>query len=234
MTKRLFPPALALFFCLGGIAVAQDGPDVEEGFRSIFNGKDMTGWEGKPGWWSVEQGALTAASTEQKPCKKHNYLMWRGGAADDFELRLSYRIVGGNSGIQFRSREMPDFDIVGYQADLEAGDQWTGALFEVGADRAGVALRGQKVIIDADGTKHVTQVAESSELDKHVKKEDWNEYHIIAVGNRITLKINGVIMSQVTDNDENKVEQGGLIAFQLHPGPPMRVQFKNVRIRDLN
>lgn len=207
--------------------------EVEEGFTPIFNGRDMTGWEGKPGWWFVEDEALTAKSTPEKLCKKHNYLMWRGGSATDFELRLDFRIVGGNSGIQFRSREMPDFDIVGYQADLEAGDQWTGCLFEVGGGRQGVAMRGEKVVIDADGTKHVTKVADPAELGKLVKKEDWNAYKIIAQGNKITLAINGRIMTQVTDNDRNKVKPGGMIAFQMHPGPPMKVQFRNVRIKHL-
>ena len=230
--KRHMPAIVALTLIgLSASAFAADGKKVEEGFECIFNGKDMTGWEGKSGWWNVEDGALTARSTEEKPCKKHNYLMWRGGAADNFELRLEYRVVGGNSGIQFRSREMPDFDIVGYQADIEAGDQWSGCLFEVGGGRQGVAMRGKKVLIDADGTKHVTEVADPAELLKKVKKEDWNEYHIIAQGNELTLKINGLIMTQVVDNDKNKVKPGGMIAFQMHPGPPMVVQFRNIRIK---
>ena len=230
--KRHIPAIVALTLLgLSAGAFAADEKKAEEGFKCIFNGKDMTGWEGKPGWWNVEDGALTARSTEEKPCKKHNYLMWRGGAADNFELRLEYRVVGGNSGIQFRSREMPDFDIEGYQADIEAGDQWSGCLFEVGGDRLGVAMRGEKVLIDADGTKHVTKVADPAELLKKIKKEDWNEYHIIAQGNKATLKINGLIMAQVVDNDENKVKQGGMIAFQMHPGPPMVVQFRNIRIK---
>ena len=231
MTKRIASIAILALVVLCVDAFAADAKKGEEGFKPIFNGKDMTGWEGKPGWWNVEDGALTARSTAEKPCKKHNYLMWRGGAADNFELRLEYRVVGGNSGIQFRSREMPDFDIVGYQADIEAGDQWTGCLFEVGGGRQGVAMRGEKVLIDADGTKHVTKVADPARLLKKVKKEDWNEYHIIAQGNKVTLKVNGSIMTQVFDNDKNKVEPGGMIAFQMHPGPPMVVQFRNIRIR---
>jgi hypothetical protein len=216
------------------MAVAPTGAaEVEEGFTPIFNGRDMTGWEGKPGWWFVQDGALTAKSTPEKLCKKHNYLMWRGGSASDFELRLEFRIVGGNSGIQFRSREMPDFDIVGYQADMEAGEQWTGCLFEVGGGRQGVAMRGEKVVIDEDGTKHVENVADPAELGRFVKKEDWNSYDIVAQGNEITLSINGRVMTQVTDNDRNKVKPGGMIAFQMHPGPPMTVQFRNIRIKHL-
>ena len=243
MKRPMLTIASLALLTLSAGAFGADEKKLEEGFECIFNGKDMTGWEGKPGWWNVEDGALTARSTEEKPCKKHNYLMWRGGAADNFELRLEYRVVGGNSGIQFRSREMPDFDIVGYQADIEAGDQWSGCLFEVGTPgrvtdvpegdrgRGGVAMRGKKVLIDAGGTQHVSDVADPAELLKKVKKEDWNEYQIIAQGNKVTLKINGVIMTQVIDNDKNKVRPGGMIAFQMHPGPPMVVQFRNIRIK---
>ena len=231
MKRHMLTIAALTLLTLCGSALAADGKKIEEGFECIFNGQDMTGWEGKPGWWNVEDGALTARSTKEKPCKIHNYLMWRGGAADDFELRLEYRVVGGNSGIQYRSREMPDFNIEGYQADIEAGDQWSGCLFEVGGGRQGVAMRGKKVLIDADGTKHVTDVADPAELLKTVKKEDWNEYHIIAQGNKSILKINGKVMTEVVDNDKNKVKQGGMIAFQMHPGPPMVVQFRNIRIK---
>ena len=215
-------------------AVPARAADVEEGFVSLFNGKDMTGWEGKPGFWSVEDGALTGVSSPERPCKIHNYLMCRAGDFADFELRLSYRIDAGNSGIQFRSRELPDWNIAGYQADLEAGDHWTGCLYDVNTGRAGVSMRGEKTAIDEDGKKQVTKVADSAELGKHVKKNDWNEYHIIAVGPKITLKINGVIMTQVTDNEKGKASRSGIIAFQMHPGPPMKVQFKDLRIKRLN
>jgi len=208
--------------------------DVEEGFVSLFNGTDMTGWEGKPGFWSVEDGALTGVSTPEKPCKIHNYLMCRAGDFADFELRMSYRIVGGNSGVQFRSRELPEWNIAGYQADLEAGDRWSGCLYDVNTGRAAVSMRGEKTAIAEDGTKQITKVADSAELGKHVKKNDWNEYHIIAVGSKITLKINGVIMTQVTDNEKGKASRSGIVGFQLHPGPPMKVQFKDIRIKRLD
>ena len=80
---------------------------------SLFNGRDLTGWDGKPGWWRVEDGAITAESTAEKPCTKHNYLIWHGGEPADFELRFEYRITGGNSGVQIRSREVPDWDMRG-------------------------------------------------------------------------------------------------------------------------
>ena len=195
--------------------------DAEEGFTSMFNGKDLTGWEGKPDGWWVEDGAITSQSTAEKPCKKHHYLMWRGGTPGDFEMRFSYRISGGNSGVQIRSREIPNWDTRGYQADMEAGQMWSGALFEHA--RGGIAMRGTKVVIDADGTKHVTDVADSAELQKRIKADDWNDYRIVAQGSHITLAINGVVMSEVHDNDKTHAARSGIIAVQMHPGPPMKV-----------
>jgi hypothetical protein len=206
--------------------------EVEEGFVSMFNGRDLTGWEGKPGGWWVEDGTITSQSTKEKPCVKHHYLMWRGGQPADFELRLSYRIVGGNSGIQFRSKEIPNWDTRGYQADLEAGQQWTGALFQ--HQRGGVAMRGEKAVIDESGKKTVERLGDPVELQKQVKANGWNEYHVIARGPEIILKINGVVMSHAIDRDREKACQRGVIALQMHPGPPMKVQFRNLRIKVLD
>ena len=230
MNGRISSVALLsiLVICLPATAADKDKEE-EKGFVSIFNGKDLTGWEGKPGGWTVERGALTAESTVEKPCKKAHYLFWRGGRPADFELRLSYRITGGNSGIQFRSREVPDWDTSGYQADLEAGQQWTGALFE--HTRGGIAMRGTKVLIDPDGKKQVTKIADPAKLLKRVKAGDWNEYHVIARGSHITLKINGVVMSEAIDNDRKHAARRGHLALQMHPGPPMKVQFKNLRLK---
>ncbi|HOX04655.1 MAG TPA: DUF4838 domain-containing protein [Candidatus Paceibacterota bacterium] len=144
------------------VASTAAAAEIEPGFTSMFNGKDLTGWEGKPGWWRVEDGCITAESTPQKPCPAAHYLMWRGGQPADFELRLEYRLVGGNSGVQFRSKELPGWDTSGYQADMEAGDQWSGCLFE--HTRGGVSMRGEKVVIEPDGTRHVTAIGDSKEL----------------------------------------------------------------------
>lgn len=203
----------------------------EDGFVSIFNGHDLSGWEGKPGWWRVEDGALTAESTPEKPCDKHNYLIWRGGQPGDFELRLEYRIQGegANSGIQFRSRELSDWDTSGYQADIEAGGQWTGCLFE--HRRGGVAMRGQKVVIHPDGRKDITPLGDPAVLQTRVRPKDWNTYRIVALGNEILLEINGAIMCRASDFQEGFAARRGVIALQMHPGPPMKIQFRNLRIK---
>jgi len=227
LTTLLFGLAIVVFVCfVGPPARAADG---EQGFTSMFNGKDLTGWEGKEGWWYVEDGAITSQSTPEKPCLKCNYLIWQGGKPGDFELRLRYRIVGGNSGIQFRSQTRPDWDTYGYQADIDAAGQWAGALFEHA--RGGIAMRGQRVVVDESGKKEITSLGDSAELMKHIKKEDWNEYCITARGSEITLAINGVVMSQAVDHEKGKAAREGIIGLQVHPGPPMKIQFKDLRIK---
>ena len=201
-----------------------------DGFTPLFNGRDLTGWDGKPGWWRVEDGAITAESTAEKPCTKHNYLIWRGGEPADFELRFEYRITGGNSGVQIRSREVPDWDMRGYQADIEDGAQWTGALFE--HERGGLALRGEKAVIAADGTKQVTRFADAAVLQKGFRSNDWNEYRVIARGPEVQLFINGVKTAHVVDRQAGRAAARGLLGLQMHPGPPMKVQFRNVRLKE--
>lgn len=230
--RRMFLTALCglIFSALLGFVVSTaSAADAEEGFVSMFNGKDLTGWEGKEGWWYVEDGAITSQSTPEKPCVKCNYLMWRGGKPGDFELRLRYRIVGGNSGIQFRSQERPDWDTYGYQADIDAAGQWAGALFEHA--RGGIAMRGERVTVDETGKKQVASLGDSADMMKHIKKEDWNDYCITARGSEITLAINGVVMSQAIDHEKGKAARDGLIGLQVHPGPPMKIQFKDLRIK---
>lgn len=203
----------------------------EEGFVSMFNGKDLEGWETKPGGWRVEDGALTAQSTEEAPCLKHHYLYWRGAEPADFVMRFKYKIVGegGNSGIQFRSEERPDWDTWGYQADIEAGPQWSGCLFQ--HDRGGVVMRGKRAVIKEDGTREEEEFVAGEDLQKVIKENDWNDYEVVAEGSHITLRINGHLMSEVDDRDEKLACKKGLIALQMHPGPPMKIQFKDLRIK---
>lgn len=203
----------------------------EEGFVSMFNGKDLTGWEGKPGGWWVEDGAITSQSTKENPCIKHHYLYWKGGEPADFILRFKYKLTGGNSGVQIRSQTRPNWDTWGYQADMEAGKQWTGCLFQ--HDRGGVVMRGKKAVIAKDGTRVEEQFASADDLQDKIKSDDWNDYEIIAKGSKIVLKINDQLMCEVEDHDAKFACKKGIIALQMHPGPPMKVQFRDVRIRIL-
>ncbi len=221
MTIRMLCAA-ALLCCLAAAGA-------EDGFESMFNGKDLDGWDGKPGGWWVEDGAITSQSTEDNPCVKHHYLFWEGGKPADFVLRFKYKLVGGNSGVQFRSERRPEYDVWGYQADMEDGDQWSGCLFQ--HDRGGVVMRGFKATIAKDGAREETQFADPAELLKTVRKHDWNEYEVRAEGPHISLRINGELMCEVEDHQDKYALKDGVIALQMHPGPPMKVQFKDLRIQ---
>ncbi len=227
MTRRI--AAFSILILIIGLPIRVSAAEDDEGFTSMFNGKDLTEWDGKPGWWYVEDGTITSQTTPEKPCKKCNYLIWKGGAPGDFEMRLKYRIVGGNSGIQFRSKQIPDWDTRGYQADIDAAGQWAGALFQHA--RGGVSMRGENVSIGEDGKKQVTSIGDAAELMKHIKKDDWNDYRIVARGSEVILGINGVTMSQAKDNEKGKCLREGVIGLQVHPGPPMKIQFKDLRIK---
>ncbi len=216
------------------ISNAATSNEEEAGFISLFNGKDLSGWEGKPGLWRVEDGALIAESTADAPCKKHHYLYWTGGEPGDFILRFEYKITGegANSGVQFRSEKRPDFDAWGYQADIETGSQWTGCLFQ--HDRGGVVMRGNKAVIDAKGQRTEKVFAEPDSLQAHIKADDWNAYEVHAEGNHILLRINGHLMCEVRDDDATYSRDKGFISLQMHPGPPMKIQFRNLRIKILD
>lgn len=204
----------------------------EPGFVPIFNGRDLAGWNGKPGWWKVEDGALTAESTPEKPCKECNYLIWRGDRPGDFELLAEYRISAqGNSGIQIRSDELPNWDTFGYQADLTGDGSLTGFVYH--HQYALIAGRGEKVDIAADGKKATSPLADPAELLKQVRPGDWNTYHVICRGPAITLSINGTVMCEITDHRVKPENARGIIALQMHPGPPMKIQFRNIRLKRL-
>lgn len=215
-----------------GLSVSADAQD---GWISIFDGKTLDKWDGNPELWSVEEGAITGRTTEDKPLKSNTFLIWRGGETADFELKLEYKIVNGNSGIQYRSFELPDqkWAIGGYQADLEAGNDYSGINY--GENFRGIlALRGEKTVIGDDHKpKVVEKFAESKDIQSKIKKEDWNEYHISAKGFVLEHRINGVLTSVVTDDDKAQRRAKGLLALQLHVGPAMKVQFRNIKLKPI-
>lgn len=219
--------------CMGGALLHAD----ESGFKPIFDGQSLAGWDGNTQFWRVEDGAITGQTTAENPTKGNTFIVWRAGELDDFELRLEYRIVGGNSGVQYRSwedeAEWGKWVIGGYQADLEAGDTWSGALY--GERFRGIlAARGEKTVIGADHKREaVGTVGDSAELQKGIRKEDWNEYVIRAEGYHFVHAINGNVTIDSTDKDTERRRRTGLLALQLHAGPPMKVQFRNIRLKRL-
>lgn len=213
----------------------------EDGFMPLFDGKSLSGWEGDPKFWSVQDGVITGQTTPENPTQGNTFLIYQGDEFSDFELQLEYKIIGGNSGIQYRSflpdPEKSPWVVGGYQGDFEAGDTYSGILY--GEKFRGIlANRGQKTeLTRTDGkfeSRVVGSVGESDAIQAKIKKEDWNQYSITADGFHFVHKINGVVTAECTDLDESERRKSGIIALQLHQGPPMTVQFRNVRIRRLD
>jgi hypothetical protein len=221
--------------------LAADGAGDETGFHAIFNGKDLTGWDGSPDLWSVRDGVITGQTTVEHPAKENTFLIWTNGVVADFELRCQFKLTPGdaagfaNSGVQYRSRVVkPSYWVVsGYQADMEAGTNYTGILYEEKA-RGIVAKRGQKVVLHPGKKIEVVgSVGDPAEIEASVKKGDWNDYVIIAKGNHLVQIVNGHTTVDVTDEDPEAAAKSGIVALQIHAGHPMMAQFKNIRIKTL-
>jgi hypothetical protein len=221
--------SLLALLALASTAVAED--------KNLFNGKDLTGWKGLD-FWSVEDGCITGRTTKEKPTKGNTFLVWQGGEIGDFEFTFKYKIVGGNSGVQYRSKVVDEkgYVVAGYQADFEAGKTYSGILYEE-KGRGILAQRGQKTVIK-DGEKpgkakvEVTgEVGKSAEIQAKIKAEDWNEYRIVAQGGHLQHFINGVQTVHVTDETAVGAKKG-ILALQLHAGPAMVVQFKDLVLKE--
>lgn len=219
---RVLAVGAGLLVC-GGVAQA--------GERALFNGRDLSGWEGEPGWWTVEDGAITAQSTPEKPCARPTYLVWKGGQPTNFTLTCEFKLsAAANSGIQIRSETRPNWDTYGYQADMTGDGSLIGFIYH---HRFGLmAPRGQKVTLRAGGGKDEQGIGDAAVLLKQFKKEGWNEYRIVCRGPEISVFLNGTLMCQVVDNQPETGGKGGVIALQMHPGPPMKVQFKNIVLKE--
>ena len=208
--------------------------ETRAGFKSLFNGKDLSGWRGNPKLWFVEDGAITGQTTPQNRICENNFLVWTGGDVEDFELRLRFRIESGNSGIYFRSLERHGMEkeaLIGCQADVSADHRWTGVVIEY-TRREILTERGQKTHVTQEGLVEVVgSVGDPEELLEHVKDGQWNDYIVTAKGGHIVLKINDVVMCEVQDDDPERIVRGKL-ALQVHQGPDMKVQFKDIRLRE--
>jgi len=204
-----------------------------EGPKALFNGKDLTGWDGDPKFWSVKDGAITGITTAETPTKGNTFLIWRGGTLKDFELRLMFRLENHNSGVQYRSKERAKWVVGGYQADMDEANTYTGMLYEEGG-RGIVCRPGQKVTIGPDGKPKVTGTAsDPAAIKAAIKQKDWNELVITAQGNHLVHKVNGIVTADVTDDDEKGRAMEGILALQLHAGKPMQVQFKDLALKTL-
>jgi hypothetical protein len=209
-------------------------PDLP-GFVSLFNGKDLAGWSGDEKVWSVQDDAITGISSAQNKVAENTFLFWKD-EIEDFELRCKFRLEGGNSGIYFRAKKRPanvtkGEALVGMQADFSADGNWTGVVMEY-TMRDILAQRGERVSIDKSGTKKAAAFADAAKLLEPIRIDQWNDYHITATGGKIMLKINGQAMCEIDDADPKRLSRGWL-GLQVHTGPPMKVQFKDIYLKRL-
>jgi hypothetical protein len=213
---------------------AVPAPDDNTGFESIFDGKSLSGWKGDAAFWRVEDGALVGETTAEKKLPRNTFIVWQGGPLKDFELKLEYRISeSGNSGVQYRSTALEEFVLKGYQADIDGKNAFTGMLYEE-RGRGFMAERGQVArAVDRRTRKMVGSPGAPDELKAVLKLGDWNRLHIIARGNVITHVINGRVMSMLIDDDGKGRALEGVLGLQLHTGPPMKVEYRDILLRKL-
>ena len=213
----------------------------EPGFKSIFDGKTLNGWEGDSKYWRVADGSMIGEITPETLIKSNTFIIWRGGTVKDFELKVDYRFSEqGNSGINYRSVVVADpvtpsnrFAMRGYQCDLDARNRYTGNNYEE-KGRLFLALRGQMTRVT--GTLIpvvVSSVGEDKELSAAGPLQAWNTVHLIVKGNVLTHIINGRVMAVTIDDDAKGRVMEGLIGVQVHVGPPMKVEYKNWRLKPL-
>jgi hypothetical protein len=215
------------------VAVTFIAPARGDEFQSLFNGKDLTGWEGNSRLWSVKDGAIVGQTDGKIPT--NTFLLWTGTAAD-FELHARFRMKGGNSGIQYRSKHIKDagnFVVGGYQADMDAENAYTGILYEE-RGRGILALRGERVVIMPNGDKYVVgTTGDPAKILASIKPSEWNDYVIVARGNKVTHAINGQTTVEVVDHQAARRSLDGIIALQLHKDYSMTVEFKDIRLKKL-
>jgi hypothetical protein len=210
-------------------------PAIEEtGYQPIFDGKSLAGWDGDPKFWRVENGTIVGQTLTDRQPEQNTFLIWRGGSPADFELKLQFKLTGFNSGIQIRSIELPDikYAMKGYQADMDGVQQYTGQIYEE-RGRGFLAMRGQATYIpDGAHPKVIGNLQQTAdELKALIKTGDWNQVHVIARGSTIIQILNGAVMSMTIDEDVKNRQLGGLIGFQMHVGPPMTVEFRNIWLK---
>ena len=208
----------------------------DQGFRPIFNGNSLEGWEGDPRYWRVEDHEVVGEVTPATLLKQNNFLIWRGGQPANFELKATFRITTqGNSGINYRSEEISGtkYLLRGYQADIDGANKYTGQNYEE-RGRTFLAPRGTITYV-ATGQKPaiIASLGSADDLKAFIKVGDWNDYHVIARGNVLIHILNGHVMSEVIDDDTEHRKMSGLIGVQVHVGPPMKIEYKSILLKEL-
>ena len=223
---------------------AKQLPAESKNMRSIFNGKDLTGWDGDPELWSVKDGAIRGETTAEKKANGNTFLIWQGGRTKNFDLRLSFRVSSvNNSGIQYRSRHITEGNVRnkwvvrGYQHEIRNSNKLpsvAGFIYDEGGGRGRMCLVGEKAVWGKDGKKKVVDsVIDAAEFAKLFQVDEWNDVAIIAKGNRLRHYMNGRLILDCADKHPERALLDGILALQLHAGAPMWVEFKDLRIKDL-
>jgi hypothetical protein len=246
-TMRRSLTLAAGFLLLAQTLLAADPPRTvpaePSGMQTLFNGKALTGWDGDPRLWSVKDGAIHGETTAENPAMGNTFILWKGGAPGDFDLRLTFRCnAANNSGIQYRSKHITEGNVRnkwvvrGYQHEIRNEIKLpsvSGFIYDEGGKRGRLCLVGEQATWDKDG-KHVTgKLIDQAGFEKLFKLDDWNDVAIIAHGNRIQHYMNGTLIVDFTDNDPELALKQGIVALQLHAGKPMWAEYKNIRIKEL-
>ncbi|MFZ9412871.1 MAG: family 16 glycoside hydrolase [Opitutales bacterium] len=203
----------------------------QEGFKPLFDGKTLAGWDGNPELWTVEDGAITGKTKGPDHLAYNQFLIWRGGVVKNFELRAKIKCSASNSGIQYRSKELPEagkWVVGGYQCDVHANAPYNGMVYEE-RGRGILVQNGQNVVIDDKGDKWLAAERDAVKVDF----TEWHEYVIIAQGNHLIHKVDGKVTIDLVDHQEKNRTLEGLLAFQVHKGPAMIVQIKDVVLKEL-
>lgn len=223
----------------------------EDGFVEIFDGQTLDGWEGDSTYWSVENGNLVGEVTPSTLLENNTFIIWQGGSPADFEFKGEFKITEeGNSGINYRSEQLTDipFALRGYQADIDGKNAYTGQNYEE-RKRTTLAYRGQETKIKPQenpgelreniernawlGLEVTELLGDRDSLKSNINQGDWNSFLLVVKGNRLQHYINDVLMSDVTDEDTVNRTMEGLLGIQVHVGPPMKVEYRNLMLKEL-
>ena len=230
----LFVPEM---LCAEEAAIAPPAEPV--GMKVLFNGKDLTGWNGDPRLWSVKDGVIHGETTEANVTKGNTFLIWKDGTTKDFDLRLSFRCnATNNSGIQYRSKHITEgvgnqWVVRGYQHELRNENNFPNTssfIYDEGGKRGRICLVGQKAVWEPGGQKVLGTLIDEAGFQKLMKLDDWNDVVIIGHGNHIQHYLNGQLILDFTDAAPELTLLDGILALQLHAGKPMWAEFKNIRI----
>lgn len=244
---------LSLIFCLSSCENKSVSTKKEPKFQSIFNGKDFEGWSGDHTYWRVENGILIGEVTPETILKRNSFIIYQNEQPENFELKLEYRITNsGNSGINYRSELIDDlpFALRGYQCDIDGKNNYTGQNYEE-KKRTTLAYYGESVTIplmpdsisktnlrknvknNCWQTRTINETKSKSHLKSNIKTDDWNVVFLKIKDNKMQHYVNGVLFSEVNDLDKVNRSTKGYIGVQVHVGPPMKVEYRNIELKQL-